>query len=283
MISISLVGCHAGSPADDVPPPAELGERMRAHAAALREDAPYRPPDAEQRRAFPAALAGLGATPSRADDRLRELGFTVSRAVDGRTGRPYALAATEPGAERAWGLYVVDLSQPSRVAVQVPHPANDLRTADIGLALFRRLPGAVLAVAGTHRRAAAGAGDMAHRTDSMFHALAEAHSRERLPQVQVHGFDDDSLPSADLVLSPGAGDGGPLLDRVADDLDGSMRVCRAWARDCGDLEGRRNRQGGVAAEHGAFFAHVEINRTTRESPERWDEVVRALGEALTGT
>ncbi|MBY8853378.1 hypothetical protein K7G98_36165, partial [Saccharothrix sp. MB29] len=71
--------------------------------------------------------------------------------------------------------------------------ANDLRTTEIGLDLFRRVPGAVLSVAGTHRRVAAGAGDAAHRTDSLFHAAAERHSRDRVPQVQLHGF-DDALP-----------------------------------------------------------------------------------------
>ncbi len=246
----------------------------------LREDAPYRPPNPEQRRVFAGAIAGFGPTPSDADDELRSLGFAVARAVDGQTGRPYAVAATEPNVERGWGLYVVDLSRPVRVAVQVPHPANDLRTAEIGLDLFRHVPGVVLAVAGTHRRVAAGAGDVAHRTDSMFHALAERHSRDHVPQVQLHGFDDDSLPFADVVLSPGAAREDPMLKKVADELDGRLRVCRAWARDCGALEGRRNRQGVVAAEQGVFFAHVEINRTTRDSADRWEPVVRALGEAL---
>ncbi|MFI9815869.1 hypothetical protein [Saccharothrix variisporea] len=283
-MGIALVGCDTATSGKGVapPPPADLGDRVRDYADALREDAPYRPPSPEQQREFTAALAGLAATPSDADDRLRALGVAVARAVDGPTGRPYALVSTEPNAERGWGLYVVDLSRGSRVAVQVPHPANDLGTPEIGVALFRRVPGAVLAVSGTHRRVAGGAGDVARRADSMFHAVAEAHSRHHLPQVQVHGFDDDSLPSADLVLSPGAGGDGPVLDEVADDLDGSMRVCRAWAEDCGDLEGRRNRQGAVAAEHGTLFAHVEINRTTRDTPDRWEAVVRALGEALDG-
>ncbi|MFI9012322.1 hypothetical protein ACIGNX_34285 [Actinosynnema sp. NPDC053489] len=284
MISISLAGCYANGLSDDAPPStdptAELGERVTGFAASLREDAPYRPPTAAQREAFADAVTGLGATPSTGDDDLRSLGFAVLRAVDATTGRPYALAVAETGGERSWGLYVVDLSRPVRLAVQVPHPANDLHTAEIGLALFRRVPGSVLSVAGTHRRAADGAGDAAHRTDSLFHAAAERHSRDGVPQVQLHGFDDDSLPSADLVLSPGAAREDPSIARVADELDGRLRVCRAWARDCGDLEGRRNGQGVVAAGHGVFFAHVELNRTTRDSPGNWEPVVHSLGKAL---
>lgn len=280
MISVSLVACNAGGPAPSATPPVDIATRVHDFAAALREDAPYRPPGRAQRRAFTEALAGLGPDPGGADDELRSLGFTVERGVDERTGRPYAVVASEPNAERGWGLYAVDLSRPARVAVQVPHPANDLRTDEVGVDLFRRVPGAVLVVAGTHRRVANGAGDVAHRVDSMFHAVAERHSRDRVPQVQLHGFDDDSLPSFDLVLSPGAAGQDALLEEVADGLDGRLRVCRAWARDCGDLEGRRNRQGGVAAEHGAFFAHVEINRAVRDSPEEREEVVRVLAEAL---
>lgn len=284
VISISLAGCYADSPFDDGTPPtgsaAELAERVTGFAASLREDAPYRPPTPQQRQAFAGAFTGLGATPSGADDDLRSLGVAVQRSTDGRTGRPYAVATTEAGAGRGWGLYVVDLSRPVRLAVQVPHPANDLRTAEIGLELFRRVPGATLSVAGTHRRAAAGAGDAAHRTDSVFHAVAERHSRDHVPQVQLHGFDDDSLPSADLVLSPGAAREDPSITEVADELEERLRVCRAWVRDCGDLEGRRNRQGVVAAEHGAFFAHVELNRTTRDSPDDWQPVVHSLGKVL---
>ena len=283
MISISLVGCYANGLSDDASPStdptAELAGLVTGFAASLREDAPYRPPTSQQRQAFVEAFSGLDATSSGADDDLRSLGFAVRRAVDARTGRPYAVAVAE--AERGWGLYVVDLSRPVRLAVQVPHPANDLRTADVGLALFRLVPGAVLSVAGTHRRVAAGAGDVAHRTDSVFHAAAVRHSRDRVPQVQLHGFDDDSLPSADLVLSPGAAREDPSIALVADELEGRLRVCRAWVRDCGDLEGRRNRQGVVAAEHGAFFAHVELNRTTRDSPENWEPVVHSLEKALT--
>ncbi|MEU4747053.1 hypothetical protein AB0G02_42250, partial [Actinosynnema sp. NPDC023658] len=81
-------------------------------------------------------------------------------------------------------------------------------------------------------------------------------------------------------LSPGAAQEDPTISRVADDLADQLRVCRAWVRDCGDLEGMRNRQGVFAAEHGASFVHVEMNRTTRDSPDRWEPVSRALGKAL---
>lgn len=259
---------------------AGLGARLDDFTAALREDAAYSPPDARQRRAFVEAVTVLDGGSVEAVDPLRALGLTVEQGTDAQTGRPYAAVASAPDAEQGWGFYLVDLSRPTRVVVQVPHPANDVGTDDIGLELFRRVPGAVLAVAGTHRRAAGGAGDAAHRTDSAFHALAVEHSDQGLPQVQLHGFADDSLPSADVVVSPGPGTAGPLVEGIADRLAGGTEVCRAWRRDCGELEGRRNVQGEAAARRDAVFVHVEVNRTVREDPSAWQDVVRAIAEAV---
>ncbi|WP_447006788.1 hypothetical protein ACRAKI_10110 [Saccharothrix isguenensis] len=285
MLAVGAVLVALPGRSDDPKPPDEapstgLGTRLDDFAAALREDAAYAPPDGRQRRAFVEGISSLSEGSYEAVDALRALGLTVERGTDAHTGRPYAAVASAPDAEHGWGFYVIDLSRPARVVVQVPHPANDLRTGEIGLELFRRVPGAVLAVAGTHRRAANGAGDAAHRTDSAFHALAGEHSRQGLPQVQVHGFDDGSLPSADVVLSPGPGQAGDLVKRVASALDEELRVCRAWERECGELEGRRNKQGEVAAGHDAVFVHLEVNRTVRDDPSAWQEVVRVFADAL---
>ncbi|GAA3034919.1 hypothetical protein LV79_002752 [Actinokineospora globicatena] len=285
------------------PPEPGLAARVHDFATALRENAPYRPPGDAQREALTGALAQLGRGAGGADaasevaetrEALTPLGFSVDVGVDTRTGRSYAVVASEPNAERGWGLYVVDLSAPTRYAIQVPHPANDLGTDALGVELFRRLPGAVLSVSGTHRRVANGAGDVAHREDSMFSAVAEAHSRAKVPQVQLHGFDDASFPSADVVLSPGATDSLWPASAIADGVDGTgssgnsrektggpeLDVCRAWERACGDLEGRRNVQGIAAAREGAPFAHIEVNRTTRDDPERWGELVRVIENTL---
>ncbi|MFD1152265.1 hypothetical protein [Saccharothrix hoggarensis] len=267
-------------PAPDVPPASGLEARLGAFAAALREDAPYDPPGERQRREFVDALGALRDGSSEAVDALEELGLDVDLGTDAETGRPYAAVAGKANAEPGWGFYVVDLSRPARVAVQVPHPANDLRTDEIGLGLFRRVPGAVLAVAGTHRRASLGKGDASHHKGSAFHALAEDHARRGLPQVQLHGFNDASLPSADVVLSPGATDVDDTLERVADGLDDDLRVCRAWQRDCGQLEGRRSAQGQVAAEHGSSFVHVEVSRSVREDRSAWRGIVQVIADSL---
>ncbi len=260
----------------DVTQATDLGAEVRRFAAGLDDDAPYRPPDPAERRTLLSALRALAA--GEPTDAAAELGYTVRTGVDRQTGRPFGLAVNQKG-ERAWGWYLIDLSAPVRLVVEVPHPNSDLRTEEIGLALYQAVPGSVLAVAGTHRRVEDDAGDVAHRTDSMFHAVAADFARRGLPQVQLHGFHDDNLPDVDVVVSPGAGDAGAAVRGVAERLDDAdLRVCRSWRQDCGRLEGRTNDQGRTAARHGTTFVHVEISRTVRDDRDARSALVRALAD-----
>jgi hypothetical protein len=276
-------GSDRRSPSDAAPV-ADLRNEVTRFASALREDAGYRPPDAGERRILAGAIDRLG---QRGRDvlggvaeELRPLGYSTRTGTDPVTGRDFVLMANEPGTDRGWGLYVVDLSRPATVVIEVPHPVADVRTEQVGVTLFDRGPGAVLAVAGTHRRVAGGAGDVAHREDSMFHAVADGLAGRGLPQVQLHGFDDNSLPGVDVVLSSGATGVNPELPRVASLLsDAGLRVCQTWREACGELEGRRNQQGIAAAGRGTTFVHVELSRTVREDASRTATVVDVLGAA----
>lgn len=261
-----LVVAKPSAPGDDATRTTDLGEEVRQFAAGLDDDAPYRPPELAERRQLLSALRAL-----EAGEPKDVLGFTMRTGVDGKTGRRFGLAVNPPG-ERAWGWYLVDLSAPVRLVIEVPHPNSDLRTEELGLALYQAVPGSILLVAGTHRRAA----DVAHSTDSMFHAVASDLAGRGLPQVQLHGFHDDSLPDTDVVVSPGAGDAGEAVRRVADGLDEDFRVCRSWRQDCGQLAGTTNEQGRDAARQGTPFVHVEISRTVRDDRDTWPELVRAM-------
>lgn len=262
------------APRSDVSPTTDLGAEVRQFAAGLHADAPYRPPRQSERRQLVSGLHALEAGKQAAGP-----GFTVRTGIDRATGRKFGLMVNAPG-ERAWGWYLVDLSAPIRVGIEVPHPNSDLHTEEIGLALYQAVPGAILMVSGTHRRVANGAGDMAHRTDSMFQAVAGDLAERGLPQVQLHGFHDDNLPDTDVVVSPGAGDAGDYVSRVADQIaDDDFRVCRSWRQDCGELEGTTNVQGRDAAEQGTPFVHVEISRTIRNDRDDWSKLVRAMARA----
>ncbi|MFC0105299.1 hypothetical protein [Kibdelosporangium aridum] len=275
------VAVLVGISGDDPPPaaaerPPNLDDMLTDFAARLQPNASYQPPTADERKDVVAALRLVhGPDRDRAADSLRSLGFTMTVDTDAVTGRQYALVVSQ----RAWGAYVVDLSKPTRVAVEVPHPNSDLGTERIGLAMFRAMPGSTLLVAGTHRRVERG--DVAHRTDSAFHAVAADLAERDVPQVQVHGFHDDSLPDTDVVISPGAGKPGSAIRRVADAIgDAGLVTCRSWDRDCGKLEGTRNEQGKVAAEHGAVFVHVETSRSVRDAEQQWTKLVQAIASGL---
>ena len=265
------------APRSDATPATDLGAEIREFAVGLDDDDPYRPPSAAQRRQLLSGLRALAAgEPPRA---ATDLGFTVRTGVDRETGRRFGLAV-DPGDERAWGWYLIDLSAPVRLVIEVAHPNSDLRTEELGLALYQAVPGSVLAVAGTHRRAADEAGDVAHRSDSMFHAVAGDLAGRGLPQIQLHGFHDDNLPDTDVVVSPGAGDAGDTVRRVAERIDDAgFRVCRSWRQDCGRLEGTTNEQGRDAARRGTPFVHLEISRTIRDDRAAWSRLVRATARA----
>ncbi len=233
---------------------------LRSFTAAQSARQPYRGPAAAE---LAAAEAGFAAFLDRAPHHLGDLGFSV----DGDS-----LAVQEPGTERAWGLYAIDRSAPPSLVIEVPHASSDLRTELIGLALFRQVPGAILAVGGAHRRRE----DPAHETRTVFHVVTTLLARRGLPQVQLHGFKDRTLPEADVVLSAGAADAGDAARRAADRLAAAgFRVRRAWAEPCRGLAGTTNVQSQAAGV--TPFLHVELNRTIRDT--RRDDVVRALAEA----
>lgn len=247
---------------------------MLTFAAGLTARQPYRSPTPEERRAGARGFAKL--LDGEPTD-LADLGFSVD---DDVSGRPYTLVVNEPGTERAWGLYAVDRSAPPSIVVEIPHPNSDLRTELFGPAYFRRVPGAVLLVAGAHRRAGGRTADVAHQPASLFHVFAGQLGARGLPQVQLHGFNDLRVPGVDVVLSTGATPVGAPAKRAAERLQAAgFDVRCAWEEPCPGLEGRTNAQGVAAAASGTTFLHVELNRTVREDVSRREAVVAALTEA----
>ncbi|MFI9201860.1 hypothetical protein [Streptomyces sp. NPDC053048] len=263
----------------------------------IAQNGNYRIPAAGERRAIADGVRLLLDGDHAASQRsLAKAGYTMRTLVDRDGGREFAeiADATKDGeTTRGWGRVYVDLRDTARWQVQVPHPAADLRTEQLGIGLLRSSPGGVLILAGAHRGAGAGAvggegeegagsgpADVAHRSDSVFDAVASALADRRMPAVQVHGFADSSLPDHDVVVSPGKGDDGlPAARRLAAGLrKQQLRVCEVWQRYCGRLEGRTNVQGDHADAVGVPFVHVEHNRRVRMSDELVAKAVRALAE-----
>ncbi|GLZ50580.1 hypothetical protein [Actinomycetospora sp. NBRC 106378] len=252
--------------------------------ASLRSSGPYRAPDEVERATADALAAAIadGSGPADVERLAAALGFTTT-SVAGRV----ALVA-DPQSPRAWGLVVLPRVPPG-VLVEVPHPAADLRTEQIGVAVAEGLDDALYLQAGAHRAAGAPAdarrrsdcpADVAHRPDSVFARLAAGLVvRLGLPQVQLHGFAD--RPDLDAVVSPGAATGSVVLEETVARLTASgERVRRGGEPGCEDLSGTRNVQGRLAARHGTVFVHLELSRSMRRSARRRELVAEAVTAAV---
>lgn len=218
----------------------------------------------------------------KAASRLADVDFGVRVVRDG-PGRRYAeIADRGDETRRGWGRVYIDLDTAPRYSVQVPHPVADAYSDRLGTGVLRAAPGGILVVAGAHRRAGEGdAADVAHRRDTVFHAITVELVARRIPGIQVHGFADSSVPGRDVVVSTGAGtvarpQGRTMADALEDD---GFRVCRAWVDKC-PLEGRNNKQGRLAAAEDVPFLHVEVSRAVRGDASRTARAVAAMAKAV---
>lgn len=257
-----------------------LTNRIESFTNAMSARQPYRPPDAAERTAAARGFADLVQHDQPVNSGLASLGFTVADFVDPVTHRPYTLIQNEPRTDRAWGLYLIDRSAPPSLVVEVPHPAFDLHTELFGLDLFRRTPGAIMVMAGAHRRADHNQADVAHDADSMFQVMATYLAGRGLPQVQLHGFDDKSAPGYDIVLSTGSTPASDAAVRLGKAFQAvGLSTCQAWTEVCAGLEGTTNVQGQLAKADGTVFLHVEMSRTVRNSAVSRLVVGKALAAA----
>ncbi|MEV8389821.1 MULTISPECIES: hypothetical protein [unclassified Streptomyces] len=262
----------------------DLEHRISGFGADTVADAGFLPPGRVERETVAAGVGlYLDGKRAEAERKLAEVDFGVHILRDtakGTTkGRRYAEIADRAREDvRGWGRVYIDLDAPVRFSVQVPHPVADSYSESLGAGVLRGAPGGVLVVAGAHRAAGKGnEADVAHRTDTIFHAVCAELVARGLPGIQVHGFADSTSPPHDAVVSTGAGDDGraqalTLARALADD---GFRVCRAWSSKC-PLAGRTNKQGKLAADDGVPFIHVEFNRTIRENEGRSRRVVEAM-------
>ncbi|MFI6449220.1 hypothetical protein [Kitasatospora sp. NPDC050543] len=279
---------HSGQPArtpadaDAGPQSSDLASRVDAYTSLFSASASYRIPDAARRRALADGVTQLlDSRPEQAARTVERVGYRLSEFVDQGSGRRVAEiadASPQSAAERGWGRVYLDLSAKTSWVVQVPHPVFDSRTEALGVELFRAAPGGVFVLAGAHRKAGAdGSSDPAHRTDTVFAAVIEALAGRGLPAIQLHGFDEGSLPGQDAVVSVGTAAPGPAAQLTADGLGrAGFAVCRAWRDRCGHLEGTTNVEGRFAADLGVPWLHVELANALRTDAQQRSRVAAAL-------
>ena len=261
----------------------EVAALVARAVPAMRRRGRYRPPDGSEIR----DLEELADALARADgDAAARVGGRLGLATEVVGGA--LVLHSDPDTERAWLVTVLRAGATPGVVVQVPHPNADLDTEAVGLGVWRRCPAALYLQAGAHRVAGAPPdacergdfpADVAARADTPFARVAARLVGRGLPQLQLHGFADRD--GVDVVLSPGASAGGPLLDAVTERLAATgERVGVGDDPRWTDLLGRRNVQGLAAAECATAFVHLELSRSLRRDPGRREAVADALAGAL---
>ncbi|MFE9809965.1 hypothetical protein [Streptomyces sp. NPDC005548] len=280
----------------DGPPSVDLARSVAAYTARFAPDGSFRPPSRTDRETIADGVGLLlDGYREQAEQRLAEVDFALRTVVDSSTGRRFAEVydrVDQGPAPRGWGRVLVDLEHPVRWSVQVPHPVADQDTELLGVRVLRGAPGGLLVIAGAHRKSGEGnAADVAHRRDTVFHAICAELVRRHVPGVQLHGFAEKSAPRYDVIASTGAGEDGLTAGRrLADALgDRDFAVCRAWTRSC-PLAGRDNVQGRAAADAGVPFLHVEFAPGPRTNDGQAARAAEALsfvtrawaGSALAG-
>ncbi|MEW2162084.1 hypothetical protein AB0912_03665 [Streptomyces sp. NPDC007084] len=281
-------GDSAADPAGSGPPRVDLARSIAAYTDRFAPDGSFQPPSATERETVADGVGLLlDGHREQAEHRLAEVDFAVRTIVDSVTGRRFAEVydrVDQGPAPRGWGRVLVGLDHPVRWSVQVPHPVADQDTELLGVRVLRGSPGGLLVIAGAHRKSGEGnAADVAHRRDTVFHAVCAELVRRGVPGVQLHGFARESAPRYDVIASTGAGKDGLAAGRRLADALGSrgFAVCRAWARSC-PLSGQDNTQGRAAAAAKVPFLHVEFAPGPRTDGRQAARVAEAVSVVTRG-
>ncbi|EFG04952.1 hypothetical protein [Streptomyces clavuligerus] len=241
----------------------DLDDRILDYARRPEGRSGYRPPNEEQREDLARGVGHLiDGDAGKAEKVLGDAGFRVTRLTDTDSGRRYdeVAARSSDGRAARWGRLYLNADAAVRWSVQVPHPVTDRNTEALGSRLLESTPGGALVLAGAHRTAGRGdTADVAHRTDSVFHAVVTELQKRNVPGVQLHGFAESSKRPYDAILSTGAMQTAPGEATLLADLmeNSGLRVCRGWSDQC-PLEGVTNVQGREAQRRQSTFLHVEL-------------------------
>lgn len=188
----------------------------------------------------------------------------------------YLLREQKP-IQKGWGLYAFRVDSTSNIIIEAPHPRYDRRTSTVAMHIYRALDARALLVAGAHRNANSdGSADMAHTTESIFHSIHVALSKEIQTAsgnaiiLQIHGFHTskhDGYPQA--VFGFGEKIEGKEI-AIAQKLEDafskqgiSVGLCTGdvWK----DLCGTKNAQLSVA--QGEVFIHIELDEKIRRNDD----------------
>ncbi|MEV0638793.1 hypothetical protein AB0I77_28400 [Streptomyces sp. NPDC050619] len=264
---------------------ANVRHRILAYTADFRPDGDYTPPSDKERARLAEGVGHLlEGDATKAERLLASVGFGVTRLTDAASGRRYdEIAATRSGEGEHWGRLYLNADSAVRWNAQIPHPVADRDTELLGVRLLEDAPGGSLVLAGAHRRAGRdNSADVAHREDSVFHAIVVELQKRGVPGVQLHGFAKGPDRPYEAVVSTGAARRALAeTTALADSLEADgLRVCRSWSARC-PLEGVTNVQGKSAERRHAKFVHVELAPSARGDGADADATEKALTGLVT--
>ena len=245
--------------------------------AGLKPEHPYSDPTSEQVESVKQAVGKL----MRGEKAEAPEGTEVLEGFDGAAQRNVRILRSIPGNGLYWGVWVFPADSKITGVVEAPHPVFDAVSDDIAVKVWAKSPaGTVLAVAGSHRTNPDGLNerDVAHNAKSMWHQVTTFIAQPGLPEFQLHGFGDESMPGVGAVISSGSSPLSAGVIRTEGFIAAAgITTARQWDGSADKLIGMMNIQGDAAAERGNPFLHIELSKTVRDNPEEFIEAAVSAG------
>jgi hypothetical protein len=266
--------------------PHELAGTRRGGSDPDRYLVPSRDAAAALRGAI-AALVTPGGTREAAARAASSAGYEI---VEIKRDPSLVLVRERDDARHGGGAYLVRLGSRSDLVIQAPHTFFDQGTLELGCALFHQSSARAFFINTAHRYRAAAQrpdgtypADVAHASDSMFHAAtlgALEDPRIRFI-VQLHGFGQRESAAAAVVSTGENLRGGVFLGRVARALEASLaaRVER-FPDDTSELGATTNVQGEAVRAAGRLFLHIEMSGETRTRLLKDDSLAATVFQSL---
>jgi hypothetical protein len=210
------------------------------------------------------------------------------------TGRIWLLAEVA-GKNRGAGAVALRVAADAPIIVEVPHSFFDEGTLPIGIAIFEELGARALLVNTVHRggvgpdeermeraRSGTSESDVAHQPQSFFHQAHLELGRiwPKAHVVQLHGFRDEKVPTAKIVVSA-AGTNAPTapLARALNDAFG-VGTARLYPEEVDQLGGTQNAQAQASRDESRAFVHIEIAASLRTQMVRQKSLQERFARAL---
>lgn len=209
-------------------------------------------------------------------------------------GRIWLLAETT-GKNRGAGAVALRVSAQVPMVVEVPHSFFDEGTLPLGITIFEELAARALLVNTIHRggpgsdeerieraRGGESESDVAHQPQSFFHQAHLELGRiwPGAHFVQLHGFRDEKVPTAKIIIS--AAGTSAVIAPLAKALNDAFGVgtARLYPEEVDQLGGTQNAQAQANRDESRPFIHIEIAASLRTQMVRQKSLQERFARAV---